>query len=36
VVRDVEVSSTGVTVTLAPSTAKEDVIRQIEAAVQAP
>lgn len=35
VVRDVEVSSTGVTVTLAPSTAKEDVIRQIEAAVQA-
>src|SRR6516165_1824055 len=35
VVRDVEVSSTGVAVTLAPSTAKEDMIQQIEAAVQA-
>ena len=35
VVRDIEVSSTGVTVKLAPSTAKEDVIQQIEAAVRA-
>jgi ATP-binding protein involved in chromosome partitioning len=35
VVRDVEVSSAGVAVTLAPSTAKEDVIQQIEAAVRA-
>src|SRR5262249_1346767 len=34
-VRDVEVSSTGVIVRLAPSTAKEDVIQQIEAAVRA-
>jgi ATP-binding protein involved in chromosome partitioning len=35
VVRDVEVSSTGVTVKLAPSTANEEVVQQIEAAVQA-
>jgi ATP-binding protein involved in chromosome partitioning len=35
VVRDIEVSSSGVTVRLAPSTAKEEVIKQIEAAVQA-
>src|SRR5262249_33559007 len=35
VVRDIEVASSGVTVRLAPSTAKEDVIEQIEAAVQA-
>lgn len=33
-VRDIEVSSAGVTVTLAPSTAKEDVVVQIEAAVR--
>jgi ATP-binding protein involved in chromosome partitioning len=35
VVRDIEVSSAGVTVRLAPSTAQEDVIRQIEVAVKA-
>ena len=33
-VRDVEVSSDGVVVTLAPSTAREDVVAQIEAAVR--
>jgi ATP-binding protein involved in chromosome partitioning len=32
-IRDIEVSSDGVTVKLAPSTAKEEVIRQIEASV---
>ncbi len=34
-VRDIEVSSAGVTVKLAPSTAQEEVVRQIEAAVKA-
>ncbi len=34
-VRDIEVSSAGVTVTLAPSTAQDDVVEQIEAAVRA-
>jgi ATP-binding protein involved in chromosome partitioning len=34
-VRDIEVSSGGVTVTLAPSTANEDVVRDIEASVRA-
>ncbi|MCW5890639.1 MAG: Mrp/NBP35 family ATP-binding protein [bacterium] len=34
-VRDIEVSSDGVTVHLAPSTANEDVVRQIVAAVEA-
>ena len=34
-VRDIEVSSAGVTVKLAPTTAQEDVVRQIEVAVQA-
>jgi ATP-binding protein involved in chromosome partitioning len=33
-VRDIEVSSQGVTVRLAPSTAKDDVVREIEAAVR--
>jgi ATP-binding protein involved in chromosome partitioning len=35
VVRDIEVSSGGVTVRLAPSTAQEEVVRQIEVAVEA-
>jgi ATP-binding protein involved in chromosome partitioning len=35
VVRDIEISSAGVTVKLAPTTAQEEVVRQIEAAVQA-
>jgi ATP-binding protein involved in chromosome partitioning len=34
-VKDIEVASSGVTVTLAPSTAKEDVVHEIEASVQA-
>jgi ATP-binding protein involved in chromosome partitioning len=34
-VRDIEVSSAGVTVKLAPSTAREEVIREIEAGVRA-
>ena len=34
-VRDIEISSAGVTVKLAPTTAQEEVVRQIEAAVQA-
>lgn len=34
-VKDVEVASDGITVTLAPSTAKEEVVAEIEAAVQA-
>src|SRR5262245_62981063 len=33
-VRDIEVSSAGVTVTLAPTTAQEEVVRKIEEAVQ--
>ena len=33
-VRDIEISSAGVRVTLAPSTAKEDVVAQIEASVR--
>src|SRR5262245_66446159 len=33
-VRDIEISSAGVTVKLAPSTAKEEVVAQIEAAVR--
>jgi ATP-binding protein involved in chromosome partitioning len=34
-VKDIEVASSGVTVTLAPSTAKEDVVHEIEASVRA-
>lgn len=34
-VRDIEISSTGVTVRLAPSTAKQEVVDEIEAAVKA-
>jgi len=34
VVRDIEISSAGVTVRLAPSTAKEEVVAQIEAAIR--
>lgn len=35
VVKDIEVGSDGVTVTMAPSTAKEEVVQQLEAAIRA-
>ncbi len=35
VVKDIEVASDGVTVTMAPSTAKEEVVQQLEAAIRA-